>query len=90
VEGAKALEIAQDWTTLNDYLKKCLQQSFDQAALYHDSNRRETLKWKVGEKVYLNTKNIKTKQPTKIRLEECRTIPYISMRRIARLLSQTT
>jgi transposase InsO family protein len=29
VEGAKAPEIAQDWTTLNEYLKKHLQQSFD-------------------------------------------------------------
>jgi hypothetical protein len=29
VEGTKALEIAQDWTTLNEYLKKHLQQSFD-------------------------------------------------------------
>jgi hypothetical protein len=65
VKGAKALEIAQDWITLNDHLKKRLQQSFNRAALYHDNNRRETPKWKVGEKVYLNTKNIKTKRPTK-------------------------
>jgi hypothetical protein len=61
VEGTKALEIVQDWRTLNKYLKKHLHQSFNQAALYYNNSRRETLKWKVGGKVYLNTTNIMTR-----------------------------
>ena len=61
VEGSKALEMAQDQATLNEYLKDQLQQSFDQAALHYDSGKRDTPKWKVGDEVYLNTKNIQTK-----------------------------
>ena len=55
------LETAQDWITLNEYLKERLQQSFDRAALYYDNGKRPTPKWKVGDTVYLNAKNIKTK-----------------------------
>jgi hypothetical protein len=34
VEGTKMLETAEDWITLNEYLKECLQQSFDKSACY--------------------------------------------------------
>ena len=61
LEGTKTLETAQDWITLNKYLKERLQQSFDRAALYYDNGKRPTPKWKVGDTVYLNAKNIKTK-----------------------------
>jgi hypothetical protein len=37
--GTKTLETAQDWITLNDYLKERLQQSFDKAALYFDHGK---------------------------------------------------
>ena len=65
VKGTRILETAQDWASLNTYLKERLQQSFDKAALYFDEGRTQAPKWKVGDKVYLNTKNIKTKRPTK-------------------------
>jgi hypothetical protein len=59
--GTRTLETARDWITLNNYLKEHLQQSFNKAALYFDHGKRPTPKWKVGDTVYLNTKNIKTK-----------------------------
>jgi hypothetical protein len=61
VEDTKMLETAEDWITLNEYLKEHLQQSFDKSTLYFDNTRRLTPKWKEGDMVYLNTKNIKTK-----------------------------
>ena len=65
VQGSKLLETAQDWDSLNQYLKEKLQESFDKAAMHHDSGKRQTPRWKVGDMVYLNSKNIKTKRPTK-------------------------
>jgi hypothetical protein len=59
--GTRTLKTAQDCITLKDYLKEGLQQSFDKAALYFDHEKRPTSKWKVGDTVYLNAKNIKTK-----------------------------
>ena len=65
VKGSKLLETAQDWASLNTYLKEKLQESFDKAAMYYDNSKRITPRWKVGDMVYLNSKNIKTKRPTK-------------------------
>jgi hypothetical protein len=61
IPNAKVLEVANDWQTLNDYLKKHLEIAMEQATYFANMNRRPMPNWNVGDMVYLNTKSIKTK-----------------------------
>ena len=65
IPNAKVLEVAQDWDSLNKYLREHLKVAMERATYFANQNRRPTPNWNVGDKVYLNTKNIKTKRPTK-------------------------
>ena len=65
IPNAKVLEVAKDWDSLNDYLQEHLKVAMERATYFANLNRRPTPNWNVSDKVYLNTKNIKTKRPTK-------------------------
>jgi hypothetical protein len=65
IPSAKLLEVAKDWDSLNEYLKEHLKVVMERATYFANLNQRPTPNWNVGDNVYLNTKNIKTKQLTK-------------------------
>jgi hypothetical protein len=65
VEGHEANQVVKDWDTLHSYLKQQVHHSYNIHAEFSDRKRRPTPNWQVGEKVYLNSKNIQTKRPSK-------------------------
>jgi hypothetical protein len=61
IPSAKVLEVVQDWDSLHKYLKEHLKVAMESATYFANLNRRPTSNWNVGDNIYLNTKNIKTK-----------------------------
>jgi hypothetical protein len=66
VPSHKAHLKAQELKQVHEYLKEGIQQSnrnYEKQA--NRSRREESTEWRVGTKVWLNTKNIRTKRPSK-------------------------
>jgi hypothetical protein len=63
--SAKVLEVVKDWDSLNKYLnkyhKKHLKVTMERTTYFANLNQKPTPNWNVGDNIYLNTKNIKTK-----------------------------